>query len=289
MKRALPLLPATVAAQVEALMTPEALATMAIVTTAWGVSHFFGVGEIADAVMLVVGAAFLGKSAVDVAEDLMGFVTNALGAKTESDLDKAAQHFASATIKGGITVVTAILLKRGAQSTQARLDAKYGTGWRRGTPAVPPGAKPVTPGVHVPGAPAGAKLPANLEPLGEPIRGARAASPDCAEQAQFITDAINNMPGVKTVGPNPAGFRTAAGQAGDHCWANVLYNGVRYVLDTSAAQYIKGSAFCTKAPLLEPSAIIQAGLAEAVETGVFTPSQHQTFMSMLSRSNVVMK
>jgi hypothetical protein len=278
MRRALPLLPADVAAQVEALLTPESLAIMAGVTVVWGVSHFFGVGEVADAILLVVGAAVLGATAVDVARDLMGFVQNALGAKSEADLDKAAAHFAQAVIKGGITVIMAILLHRGAKATQEQLNARFA----RGAPPRP------AIGPRVPGTAGTARLPPQLEPLRDPIAAARAATADCEGQAMALEKSLGGgrVPGVERVGVNPHGMTTAGGEVIDHAWANVRMGGVDYVLDTSAAQYIEGSPFCSTAPLVQPQQIIGAGLADAVETGVFTRQQHQTFLSLLQRSLV---
>lgn len=278
MRRALPLLPADVAAQVSAMLTPEALATMAAITAVWGVSHFFGVGEVADAILLVAGAAILGTSAVDVARDLIGFVQNALGALSEADLDRAAEHFARAVIKGGLTVVMALLLRRGARATQERLDARFGSGPRAPGPA---------PGPRVPGAATTGRLPSHLEPLRDPIAAARAATADCEGQAMALESSLSRVPAVERVAINPGGIHTAAGQSIDHCWANVRIGGVDYVLDTSAAQYIEGSAYCTTAPLLRPAQVIGAGLAEVVETGVFTRAQHQTFLSLLRASVVV--
>ncbi len=279
MRRALPLLPADVAAQVSAMLTPEALATMATITAVWGVSHFFGVGEVADAILLVAGAAILGTSAVDVARDLLGFVQNALGALSEADLDKAAEHFARAVVKGGLTIVMALLLRRGARATQERLDARFG--------ARPGAASGPTPGPRVPGAATTGRLPPQLEPLRDPIAAARAATTDCEGQAMALESSLSRVPGVERVAVNPGGMHTAAGQTIDHCWANVRMGGVDYVLDTSAAQYIEGSAYCTTAPLLKPAQVIGAGLAEAAETGVFTRAQHQTFLSLLRGSTVV--
>jgi hypothetical protein len=85
------------------------------------VSHFFGVGEIADVIMLCVGGAFLGKAAIDVAGDLKDFVDLALGAKKPEDLDRSAEHFAKAVAAVGVNVITAVLLHKASGKVKARL------------------------------------------------------------------------------------------------------------------------------------------------------------------------
>jgi hypothetical protein len=109
---ALPLLPPDVANQVKALLTPEALATMATVVTVWAGAHFFGVGEIADIALLTVGYFALGGVAWQAAKQLMAFVNTALGAKTEDDLKLAARHFSNALALLSVQTILVILLKK---------------------------------------------------------------------------------------------------------------------------------------------------------------------------------
>lgn len=111
-RRAIPMLPADAREEVEALLTPQALSIMAGVLVLWVVSHFFGVGEIADVVLLVVGVVALGGVAVQAAEELYNFASNAVGAKREEDLDRAAKHFSEAVSLIGIQAVMAILLRK---------------------------------------------------------------------------------------------------------------------------------------------------------------------------------
>jgi hypothetical protein len=63
-------MPADARREVEALLTKEAIAVMVGVLTLWALSHFIGVGEIADIVLIVVGVAALGGVAIQVAQDL---------------------------------------------------------------------------------------------------------------------------------------------------------------------------------------------------------------------------
>jgi hypothetical protein len=114
-ERALPRLPAEVAEKLRALVTLQSLSIMAATLAAWAVSHFFGVGEIADLVLIVAGGLFFGVAAADIASDLDAFAKHALGAECEEDLDIAGERLASAVAKGGVNLVSAILLRRFAQ------------------------------------------------------------------------------------------------------------------------------------------------------------------------------
>jgi hypothetical protein len=156
-------MPAHLAYQVEAFLTPENLALMTGTVVIWAGSHFFGVGEVVDVGLLLVGAFFIGWSIESVVRDLIEFGTTAVSAKSDAELDHAAQAFASALVTAGVTAVMAILLRRGAKQLQAargatvsevaRLrtpglanveqDAQAGQLWRKptvtGDPAMAPG------------------------------------------------------------------------------------------------------------------------------------------------------
>lgn len=75
-------------------------------------SHFIGVGEIVDVALLLVGFAVLGLSVLSGAEELYRFATVAVNARTDAHLDRAARHFARAVNILGISVISALLLRR---------------------------------------------------------------------------------------------------------------------------------------------------------------------------------
>ena len=104
-------MPAEMWDQVKAFLSPESLAIMATVTGAWAISQFFGVGEIADAVIVVGGGVMLGASALQVGHEIVSFALGAYNAKTDADLDEAGKHFAKAVVLGGITIISALFLK----------------------------------------------------------------------------------------------------------------------------------------------------------------------------------
>jgi hypothetical protein len=128
MKRSLPFLGPQARAEVEGLLTPESLAAIAAVLGVWVGSHFVGVGEIVDIVLLVVGVAVIGLAVFDGIEELLAFGSGALKATTDAELDTAARHFAKAVSILGVQTVLAVLF-RGVPKT-----------WRGGR--INPGAPP---------------------------------------------------------------------------------------------------------------------------------------------------
>lgn len=102
------------------MLEPRTLAITAATLAVWAGSHFFGVGEIVDIILLVVGAVTLGFSVFEGARELYDFATAAVNAKSEHDLDVAADHFARAVTILGISVVQAVLLRGQARTVIAR-------------------------------------------------------------------------------------------------------------------------------------------------------------------------
>ncbi len=120
MRRSLPLLPAEARGVVEALLSPQSLAIITGTLVVWAASHFFGVGEIVDIILLAAGVVILGKAVWDLAEALWAFADTALNAKTEQDLDQAARHFARAVTIGGVDLIAALLLRKNIRSVRTR-------------------------------------------------------------------------------------------------------------------------------------------------------------------------
>jgi hypothetical protein len=119
LRRSKAYMPAALGAQIDALISPTNLAITAGSIVVWAGSHFFGVGEVVDVGLLLVGAFFIGWSMKDVVANLVTFGVKTINAQSEQDLDEAARAFASAVITGGITAVMAILLRRSAKQIQA--------------------------------------------------------------------------------------------------------------------------------------------------------------------------
>lgn len=140
-RRSLPMLPSEARHQVEAMLTPTSLAIIAGTLIVWAGSHFFGVGEIVDIILLVVGFFAVGLSVISGAQELYRFATTAVNAQTESDLNQAARHFAAAVNILGIAVISAVLLRSSARSVAARGRPQVRPMPRVGTPPLP-GVRP---------------------------------------------------------------------------------------------------------------------------------------------------
>ncbi|WP_312042533.1 hypothetical protein [Erwinia sp.] len=110
--KAAALLPADVGQQLLAMLTPSALATMAGVIVIWAGSHFFGMGEIADLVLLIIGWAAVGGVALEAAKKLYDFATKTNAARHDRDLDAAAKDLADAITLLGVNTVLVLLLKK---------------------------------------------------------------------------------------------------------------------------------------------------------------------------------
>lgn len=111
-RKAAALLPADVGRRLLALISPAALTTMAAVVAIWAGSHFFGVGEIADVILLVVGWAAIGGGAIDAGKKLFAFALKTANARMEKDLDLAAQDLVAAIGILGVDVALALLMRR---------------------------------------------------------------------------------------------------------------------------------------------------------------------------------
>jgi hypothetical protein len=120
MRRALPLLPSEARSTVMAMLQPQALAIIAGTLVVWAGSHFFGVGEIVDIILLVVGFAALGMSVFSGASELTDFVEKAVNGRSDADLDQAAEHFAKAISLLGISAIQALLMRGAARTVIER-------------------------------------------------------------------------------------------------------------------------------------------------------------------------
>ncbi|MBV8715075.1 MAG: hypothetical protein JO020_31470 [Chloroflexi bacterium] len=113
-------LPADVAQRLEAMLSPGNLAALAAVVAIWAGAQFFGVGEVADVVVAVVGFFALGTDAITVGKDLGEFAVGVMNAHNADDLNNAGQKFADAVAIGGIDSVLALLFHKASESMPER-------------------------------------------------------------------------------------------------------------------------------------------------------------------------
>jgi hypothetical protein len=121
LNRALPLLPKEVRERVQELASPESVSAIATIGAVYVASHAVGVGELGDIAILEVGAIALGSEVINVAKDLSSFIQVATQAKNEADLDRAAEHLASAVSKVSVDAVAAALTHKAGKVAEEKL------------------------------------------------------------------------------------------------------------------------------------------------------------------------
>ena len=110
-QRTLPLLGPEARRELEAVVSPKSLAVLAGVVVAWVVSHAFGVGEIVDFLIGMVGFLSLGAAVFSGLDHLFGFALVTYRGRTPGELDHAARELAEAIAILGVTAVLAILFR----------------------------------------------------------------------------------------------------------------------------------------------------------------------------------
>ncbi len=108
-------LPHEMQAQFAVLFEPASIAITGAVLVAWAGSHLVGAGEVVDVVMLLIGLGTIGWQAFQVGRDVYDFARIAAEARSTTDLDRAADHLATAVATVGVTVFVALVFKAGAR------------------------------------------------------------------------------------------------------------------------------------------------------------------------------
>lgn len=139
LQRSLPYMPAEARGIVEGMARPESLALIAGTLVVWAGSHFFGVGEIVDVILLSVGVVMLGFAVFEGAGALYDFAAGAINARSDADLDAAGRNFARAVTLLGISTIQAVLLRGQGRAVIARGRPQI---YPRTDVGPPPGAGP---------------------------------------------------------------------------------------------------------------------------------------------------
>lgn len=122
LKRTVPLLPHEMQDEFAKMLTPLNLGIMAGTLAVWAGAHYFGVGFVADVLLLGVGLVFLGVQVFSAAKDFVNFVRYTADAKTQSDLDVAARYLARFIAVVGITAFMSLIFK-GAKKAAPKVKA----------------------------------------------------------------------------------------------------------------------------------------------------------------------
>lgn len=111
LERTVPKVPGEIGDQIRQLLTPAALHVIEGVVALWLVSHFFGFGEVFDALVLATGVVALGADAVHATRLAMGAFTDAASATTAAAIDGAAGRLANAIGIIGIDMLATLLFR----------------------------------------------------------------------------------------------------------------------------------------------------------------------------------
>lgn len=121
LQRTLPKVQPSVREQLASIIEPASLAIVGAVLAAWIVGHAFGVGEIIDIVIAVVGVVSIGLVIFSGLDELYEFAKNTYFASNDDSLNAASDHLARAIGILGIEAVLAVLFKgrpKGGRFTQ---------------------------------------------------------------------------------------------------------------------------------------------------------------------------
>jgi hypothetical protein len=124
-ERSIPMLPSEAQAIIKSMLDPTNIAIVGGTLIAWSSSHFIGIGEIIDAILLTTGVIILGLSVFDGVGELFEFLNVVKRATTDNQLNTAARHFAKAVNILGISIISALLLRRNARPVLKRRSYRY--------------------------------------------------------------------------------------------------------------------------------------------------------------------
>jgi hypothetical protein len=212
------------ATQFRAMLTPGNIAIAVGTLAVWAVSQAFGVGEVVDAILLVVGAAFIGLGIFKAGEDLGDCLVATLHAQGMPDLDRAADYLAQAVVILGVTTFFALLAKvagkfargGGAAAGEEAAGSSSSAAAGEAAPKPPSPPKPPKPSpVDEPEPPPGPKKPpvppdpiaAKLE--NSVFNGVKAdrIRPGTSGQVAVIGRSMDNAVGPYSKGLDGAGFK----------------------------------------------------------------------------------
>ncbi|WP_224245483.1 hypothetical protein [Hyalangium gracile] len=123
-----PELPNEVKRALAELFSPQNLAIAAAVLGVWGASHFFGVGEVVDVILVGTAYATLGVQAVQGLVELSEFGLAVVNAKSDADLRRAASSLTRAIALLGAEAALALLTRKARIELRGRKNAPSSRG-----------------------------------------------------------------------------------------------------------------------------------------------------------------
>ncbi|MGV7031556.1 hypothetical protein [Methylobacterium symbioticum] len=128
--RSISYLPKQIQKDLVDFISPTSLSILAGTLTFWAAGHFFGYGEAIDVVLLGVGYALIGYSAIEGVGNLLAGVKGAYLAQDEKQLESAAQTFAQGVSRLGVDAILLFLAKKFSASATAEAEANAIARWQ---------------------------------------------------------------------------------------------------------------------------------------------------------------
>jgi hypothetical protein len=176
-------LPKEMAEQFRAMLTPLNIGIAGSGLAAWAVSHAFGVGEIVDVILGVVGFLFIGLAIFKAGEDIGSCLAITLNATEPGDLDRAADYLAQAVVILGVTAFFLLLARVATRFAGSRAASEGGSGSSSNPPPdSPPPADDGPPPADEPDPPPDVP-PSDPKALAAALRDAPPGSPERAALA----------------------------------------------------------------------------------------------------------
>mgnify|MGYP000420336214 CR=1 FL=1 len=125
----IPQLPDAAWAEFQRLLTVNALWSLCLILAGWVIATVIGglVGLAVNAILVVYGLVELWKQIQEAGHELRDWAVTTYNARNEAELDVAAQHFATALTKGGITLLEVVVTHRIFRTVEGRLRDRFPT------------------------------------------------------------------------------------------------------------------------------------------------------------------
>lgn len=123
----IPHLPESAWTELQQMLTVSVLWSLSIVLAGWLIATVVGglIGLAVNALLIAYGLVELWEQLKATAGELRDWAVAAYNAKSEADLDLAAQHFARALATGGITLLEVLVTHRVFRAVEGKLRTRF--------------------------------------------------------------------------------------------------------------------------------------------------------------------
>jgi len=125
----IPHLPDAAWEEFKRLLTVNALWSLCVILAGWVIATVVGglIGLAVNALLIAYGLIELWKQIQEVGHELREWAVTTYEARNDAELDVAAQHFATALTKGGITLLEVIVTHRVFRAVEGKLRDRFPT------------------------------------------------------------------------------------------------------------------------------------------------------------------